>query len=67
MPQAGARSRVKGTGGSDLSAEIARVAYELFLSRGGEHGHDLEDWTEAERVVRQRAAAPRGARAKQAS
>ena len=34
--------------------EIARVAYELFERRGGVHGHDLEDWLEAERIVRQR-------------
>ena len=28
--------------------EIAQRAYNLFLSRGGEHGHDLEDWLQAE-------------------
>ena len=28
--------------------EIARRAYELYLARGGEHGHDLEDWARAE-------------------
>ena len=27
---------------------IARRAYELFESRGGTHGHDLEDWCRAE-------------------
>ncbi|HVU50019.1 MAG TPA: DUF2934 domain-containing protein [Polyangia bacterium] len=26
----------------------ARRAYELFLARGGEHGHDAEDWLRAE-------------------
>jgi hypothetical protein len=35
--------------------EIARVAYELFERRGGEHGHDWEDWFKAEQVVRERA------------
>ena len=34
--------------------EVARVAYELFERRGRTHGHDLEDWLEAERIVRQR-------------
>jgi len=34
--------------------EVARVAYELFEQRGREHGHDLEDWIEAERIVRER-------------
>jgi hypothetical protein len=28
--------------------EIARRAYELFMSRGAVHGHDLEHWFEAE-------------------
>ena len=34
--------------------EIAKVAYELFEQRGRMHGHDLEDWLEAERLVRER-------------
>jgi hypothetical protein len=33
------------------SEEIARRAYELFLARGGAHGHDLEDWFQAEREL----------------
>jgi hypothetical protein len=28
--------------------EIATRAYELYLARGGEHGHDAEDWAQAE-------------------
>ena len=31
-----------------ITEAIARRAYELFLERGGEHGHDLDDWLEAE-------------------
>ena len=31
--------------------EVARRAYELFQSRGGETGHDVEDWLEAEREL----------------
>ena len=34
--------------------EIAKVAYELYERRGKVHGHDREDWLEAERIVRQR-------------
>ncbi|MBI4341754.1 MAG: DUF2934 domain-containing protein [Candidatus Omnitrophica bacterium] len=34
--------------------DVARVAYALFLRRGGVHGHDQEDWFEAERLVRER-------------
>jgi hypothetical protein len=28
---------------------IARRAFELFLARGEQHGHDLDDWLQAER------------------
>jgi len=28
--------------------EIARRAYELYLERGGQDGHDVEDWLRAE-------------------
>ena len=31
--------------------EIAKRSYELFLSRGGEHGHAEEDWLQAEREL----------------
>ncbi|MGK2966610.1 MAG: DUF2934 domain-containing protein [Tepidiformaceae bacterium] len=30
---------------------IANKAYELFEARGGEPGHDHEDWLEAERIL----------------
>ena len=33
-------------------ALIARRAYELFLQRGGGHGHDWDDWLAAERELR---------------
>lgn len=35
--------------------EIARLAYEFYERRGREDGHDVEDWLEAEQIVRQRA------------
>jgi hypothetical protein len=34
-------------------SDISRRAYERFLDRGAEHGHDLDDWLEAERELRQ--------------
>jgi outer membrane biosynthesis protein TonB len=34
-----------------LGSRIANRAYELYLQRGQEHGHDLEDWLEAERQI----------------
>jgi hypothetical protein len=33
------------------SQAIAQRAYEKFLARGGAHGSDQEDWTEAEREL----------------
>ncbi len=35
----------------DLYNEIAKVAYELHEKRGLRHGHDLQDWLEAERII----------------
>jgi hypothetical protein len=32
--------------------EIAQKAYELFLRRGGEPGHEQDDWFQAERDLR---------------
>jgi len=34
------------------SGEVARRAYDLYLERGCEHGHDVDDWLQAERDVR---------------
>jgi hypothetical protein len=33
------------------ATEIERRAYELFLERGGEDGHDVDDWMRAEREL----------------
>ena len=32
--------------------EIARHAYDKYLARGREHGHDVEDWLQAERELK---------------
>ncbi|MBI3594922.1 MAG: DUF2934 domain-containing protein [Nitrospirae bacterium] len=34
-----------------LNSLISETAYQLYLKRGGEHGHDLGDWLEAELIV----------------
>ena len=34
--------------------DIAHRAYDLYLTRGCEHGHDVEDWLQAERDLRER-------------
>jgi len=35
----------------DLGSRLAERAYELYVRRGYEDGHDLEDWLEAERQI----------------
>jgi hypothetical protein len=34
--------------------DVARRAYQRFEERGREPGHDLDDWLEAERDIKQR-------------
>ena len=34
-----------------LEDEIARLAQELYVQRGGEHGKDVEDWARAEKEL----------------
>jgi hypothetical protein len=36
----------------ELYGQVARMAYDLFVRRGGVHGHDVDDWIEAERRVK---------------
>ena len=36
---------------NEVNVAIGRRAYELFEARGREHGHDLEDWLDAEREL----------------
>jgi len=42
----------------ELRRRTAEMAYSLYLRRGRAPGHDLEDWLEAERLVREEMAAP---------
>ena len=35
----------------DLRERVARRAYENFVYRGAVHGHDVNDWLEAERAL----------------
>lgn len=34
--------------GADFQEKVRVRAYELFEQRGSEHGHDIEDWLQAE-------------------
>ncbi len=45
--------------GSLTAEEIGRRAYEIYLERGGEPGHELEDWLQAEQELREQAAKSR--------
>lgn len=40
-------------GAADVTKQdIARRAYDLYLGRGREPGHEVEDWLQAERELR---------------
>lgn len=34
--------------------QAERLAYQFFVDRGFEHGHDQEDWLRAESIIRNR-------------
>ena len=36
-----------------LDNDIARRSYKLYEERGNEHGHDVDDWLQAERELRE--------------
>ncbi len=38
----------------DITEMIRKKAYELFEKRGKKAGHSMDDWLEAERIVRQK-------------
>ena len=45
-------SQVSDVGSLELTEDIIRErAYRLFEQRGYEHGHDLEDWLQAEAEI----------------
>jgi hypothetical protein len=43
----------------ELQKQIARLAFQLYESRGREDGHDIEDWLQAEAVLRRDAVLPK--------
>ena len=50
-PSNGGGNAANGEPFSDRDS-IARRAYEIYQSRGGQHGADLDDWLEAERQLK---------------
>lgn len=52
MAKKAAVSQFPDIGSLELTEELIRVhAYHLFEKRGYEHGHDVEDWLQAEAEV----------------
>ena len=39
---------------SNDAVEIQKLAYQFFVERGYQHGHDAEDWLRAEAIVKNR-------------
>jgi hypothetical protein len=52
-PKAGSRTVSSSTLAPTTPGDIARRAYDLYLARGGQDGHDLEDWLRAERELKE--------------
>jgi hypothetical protein len=36
----------------DFDQKVAQKAYELYVARGCAHGHDVEDWIQAVKIVK---------------
>ncbi len=63
MPKMGTTSsaslkKTRATKSAPTREQIALRAYEFYLERGGAPGHELEDWTRAERELHQKSRKP---------
>ena len=38
--------------GNDTKSLVAKKAYELYEKRGKQGGHSMDDWLEAERIIK---------------
>jgi hypothetical protein len=52
LPETSTRNAATSQRNGPTHEQIARRAYELFLSRGGQHGHHEDDWLQAERELK---------------
>ena len=43
--------RETNTSRDDVHARVAALAYSFYERRGREHGHDVEDWIQAEKSI----------------
>jgi hypothetical protein len=73
-PRRPSTPKPNGNGGTSTvsSDEVARRAYEIYQSRGGQHGADFDDWIQAEKQLKegqqpQQATAERRRRSRTAS
>ncbi|MFH1189846.1 MAG: DUF2934 domain-containing protein [Candidatus Omnitrophota bacterium] len=46
---------LKPNSAKDHGSLVQKKAYELYVKRGKRPGHELDDWLEAERLIRQKA------------
>lgn len=51
MPTVEAPAPAANPSGDVTDRDIARRAFELYCARGCEHGHDVDDWLQAEREL----------------
>jgi len=52
MPDKREDSPISQLGSLELTEELIRIrAYHLFIKHGCQHGHDLDDWLQAEAEV----------------
>lgn len=47
-----------GSSSNELRARVARLAFSLYERRGRVDGHDVDDWIEAENMIREAMASP---------
>ena len=52
-PKKASKENRNGGNGHFTSDEVAKKAYDLYLSRGGGHGSDFDDWIEAEKQLKE--------------
>ena len=55
MARISTATRTGSSKGQDTSEMIRKKAYELYEKRGRKAGHSMNDWLEAERIVKQKA------------
>lgn len=44
--------KTQGTSSQNQLEQIQKLAYQFFVERGFEHGHDAEDWVRAEAIIK---------------